>query len=109
MGGCRGPERRQPHAIRIHLESQGMSDLKRSLGGSPGTVIVRLLFLSLLVGAFLAFLDITPIELIRNAYYWLRSVIDLSLDSVIEIGRWMLYGAMIVVPLWLLSFLFNRR
>jgi hypothetical protein len=35
-------------------------------------------------------------------------VFDLSFDTVREIGRWMLYGAIVVVPLWLLSRLFGR-
>ena len=30
------------------------------MGGSPGSVLVKLIFLSLLVGAFLAFLGLTP-------------------------------------------------
>jgi hypothetical protein len=86
-----------------------MSDPNRFLGASPGTVLVRLLFLSLLVGAFLAFLNITPIELFRDVFYWLRSAIHLSLDSILEIGRWLLYGAMIVVPVFLISRLLGRR
>jgi hypothetical protein len=86
-----------------------MSDPNRFLGASAGTVLVRLLFLSLLVGAFLAFLNITPFELFGEVFYWLRSVVHLSLDSILEIGRWLLYGAMIVVPLYILSRLFARR
>jgi len=86
-----------------------MSDPNRFLGASPGTVVVRLLFLSLLVGAFLAFLNITPFELVGDIFYWLRSVVHVSLDSLIEIGKWLLYGAVIVVPLYILSRLFGRR
>lgn len=86
-----------------------MSDPNRFLGASPGTVLVRLLFLSLLVGAFLAFLNITPFELVRDVFTWLRSAIHLSLDSILEIGRWLLYGAIIVVPIFLISRLLGRR
>ena len=85
-----------------------MSDLNRFLGGSPGAVLVKLVFLSLLVGAFLAFLGITPIGLVSRVVDWLRSVFDLSFETVREIGRWILYGAVIVVPLWLLSRVFSR-
>ena len=86
-----------------------MSDPNRFLGGSPGAVAVRLAFLSLLVGAFLAFLNITPLDLLVDVIRWIRSVFDLSLDSILEVGRWLLYGAMIVVPIWLVSRLFARR
>ena len=36
-------------------------------------------------------------------------MLDLSFDTVRQIGLWILYGAVIVVPLWLLSRLFSRR
>ena len=55
-----------------------MSNLNRFLGGSPGSVLVKLIFLSLLVGAFMAFLDITPLGLIEGLVEWISSVLDLS-------------------------------
>jgi hypothetical protein len=85
-----------------------MSDLNRLLGGSPGPVLIKLLFLSLIVGAFMAFLDITPVGLAHSLLYWLRSVFDLSFDTVREVGRWLLYGAMVVVPVWIVFRLFSR-
>lgn len=86
-----------------------MADMNRFLGGSAGAVLVKLLFLSLLVGAFLAFLDLTPFLLIDRVISWIRSVFDFSFETVREVGRWILYGAIIVVPLWLLSRVFARR
>jgi hypothetical protein len=86
-----------------------MSNLNRFLGGSPGSVLAKLIFLSLLVGAFLAFLDITPFGLIEGLFDWIGSVLDLSLETVKEVGLWILYGAVIVVPLWLLSRLLGGR
>ena len=70
------------------------------LGGSPLSILVKLVFLSLLVGAFLAFLDVTPYELVNRVMRGLRSMLGLSFDAVRDIGRWILYGAMIVVPIW---------
>jgi hypothetical protein len=86
-----------------------MSEFNRFLGGSPGAVLVRLIFLSLLVGAFMAFLGLTPFGLIDQLVVWLRSVFDLSFDTVRQIGRWVLYGAIVVVPIWLLTRLFSFR
>jgi hypothetical protein len=86
-----------------------MSNMNRFIGGSPGSVLAKLIFLSLLVGAFLAFLDITPFGLIEGVFNWIRSVFDLSLDTVKEVGLWILYGAIIVVPLWLLTRLLGQR
>lgn len=86
-----------------------MSNLNRFLGGSPGSVLAKLVFLSLLVGAFLAFYDITPFKLIEGLFSWISSVLDLSLETVLQVGRWVLYGAVIVIPLWFISRLFSRR
>ncbi len=86
-----------------------MSVLDRFMGGSPGSVLVKLVFLSLLVGAFMAFLGLTPFALIDAVVGWIGSIFDLSFETVIEIGRWILYGAIIVVPVWLVSRLFARR
>jgi hypothetical protein len=86
-----------------------MPDLNRFLGGSLGSVIVKLLFLSLLAGAFMAYLDITPIGLVQGLYRWLRSVLNLSFETVQQVLTWVLYGAIVVVPLWLLTRLFGRR
>ena len=86
-----------------------MSDLNRLLGGSPGPLVVKLIFLSLLVGAFLAFLDITPLGLIEGLFNWIASVLDLSFETVQQVGLWIVYGAIIVVPLWLISRLLGSR
>jgi hypothetical protein len=86
----------------------GMSaNLQRFFGGSPGAVIVKLVFLSLLVGAFLAFLDVTPFEFVDRLVYALRSIFGLGFDALRDIGRWILYGAMVVVPIWLVVRLFK--
>ena len=70
-----------------------MSNLTRLLGGSPGAVLAKLIFLSLLVGAFMAFLGITPLGLIEGLFNWISSVLDLSLDTVKEVGLWIVYVA----------------
>jgi hypothetical protein len=80
-----------------------MSNLQRFMGGSPGAVLVKLVFLSLIVGAFLAFLGLTPFALFDRLAQAFRSIFGLGFDALRDIGRWVLYGAVIVVPLWLLS------
>jgi hypothetical protein len=83
-------------------------NLQRFLGGSPGPVVAKLIFLSLLVGAFMAFLGITPVALFDRVGRMIRGLLDLGFDSVREVGRWFVYGAIVVVPLWLFSRLFAR-
>jgi hypothetical protein len=98
-----------PGSSRRAHEGDPMPDLNRLFGGSPGAVLVKLLFLSLIVGAFMAFLEITPFALIEGLVNWLRSVFDLSFETIRDVARWILYGAVIVVPVWLISRLFSRR
>ncbi|MGO4704894.1 DUF6460 domain-containing protein [Microvirga sp. 2MCAF38] len=85
-----------------------MSNMNRFIGGSPASVLAKLIFLSLLVGAFMAFLNVTPIGLIQGLFNWIQSILNVSLDTVKEVGRWILYGAIIVVPIWFLVRLFDR-
>ncbi len=82
-------------------------NLQRLLGGSPGSVLVKLLFLSLLVGAFMSFLGLTPADLLRRVLRTVESVLSLGFDAFGEIGRWVAYGAMVVVPIWLVLRLFG--
>src|SRR4051812_15943630 len=49
------------------------SNLQRFLGGSPLAVLVKLAFLSLLVGAFMSFLGVTPGGLIRQVWWTLHT------------------------------------
>ncbi len=84
------------------------SNLHRFLGGSPGAVLVRLVFLSLLVGAGMAMMGVTPGLLFAQAYDTIHSLIALSFDTFHDAGRWFVAGAVVVVPLWFLSRLFAR-
>ncbi len=86
-----------------------MADLNRLLGGSPGSVLVKLVFLSLLVGAFMALLGLTPVALLDRLIRIVRDVFGLGFDGVRQVGLRLLYGAVIVVPIWAISRLVARR
>ena len=79
------------------------SKLQHWLGGSPGAVLIKLIFLSLIVGMFMAFLDLTPMALVDRVIRAVRSVFDLGFDAVRDILRYVLYGAVIVLPIWLIA------
>ena len=76
---------------------------RRFLGGSPAGVFLRLLFLSVLVGAFMAMLGLTPGRLFWHAYDTVRALAELGLETFHDFGTWILAGAVVVVPLWLIS------
>ena len=83
--------------------------MERFLGGSPLSVLIRLVFISLIVGAILAFLGLTPQSLYESAVRFLRSLTGMGFGAVRDVGQWIVAGAMIVIPLWLISRLFAAR
>ncbi|GJD50663.1 hypothetical protein OPKNFCMD_3406 [Methylobacterium crusticola] len=95
-----------PEAAHPFRPQRRTSELHRFLGGSPAGVLVRLVFLSLLVGAGMAMVGVTPTTLFAHAYETARTLIDLGLSTFHDAGRWFAAGAVVVLPLWLLSRLF---
>lgn len=83
--------------------------MERFLGGSPLGVLVRLIFVSLIVGAGMAFLGLSPRGLYEAVARFVHSIADLGFGAVREVGQWVIAGALIVVPLWLLMRLFASR
>lgn len=73
-----------------------------------GSTIVKLLVASLLVGLVMRWFDITPRSLIAN----FGETIGRAFDRMANFAGWavdyVLVGAVIVVPIWLAMFLFNR-
>jgi hypothetical protein len=85
------------------------NDLERFLGGSPVAVTVRLLFLSLIVGFFLIWLDIRPMDVLLGVQRMIERLWAAGFDAVREVAEYVLAGAVIVVPLWLALRLINMR
>lgn len=83
--------------------------LNRFLGGSPLNVALRLFLLSLLVGVLLMWLDIRPADLVDAASRFVQRIYSLGFDALRNMGDYLLAGAMIVVPLWLLARLLTMR
>jgi hypothetical protein len=81
----------------------------RFLGGSPVSVFVRLLFVSLIVGALLMWLDIRPMDVFLSIERLFRRVWNLGFDAIREIGEYIVAGAVIVVPVWLVVRLMSMR
>lgn len=81
--------------------------LSRFLGGSPLTVAFRLILLSILVGVVLAAIGLDPWNILKSLkalFQWIR---DIGFDAINWLWRYFLLGAVIVIPIWLLSRLFG--
>ena len=83
--------------------------LNRFLGGSPGGVFLRLLFVSLIVGAFLMWLEIRPLDIFRGISDLVNRIWGLGFDAIRVVADYVLAGAAIVVPVWLVLRLMNMR
>lgn len=83
--------------------------MSRFLGGSPMAVLLRLVLLSVLVGVVLAAIGFDPWNIvysIRRLFDW---IYNLGFDAINGLWRYFLLGAVIVVPIWLISRLFNSQ
>jgi Family of unknown function (DUF6460) len=83
--------------------------LTRFLGGTPLGVALRLFFLSLIVGALLMWLDIRPADLVQGMIHFVQRIWSLGFNAVREMGDYLIAGAMVVVPLWLIARLLTMR
>jgi hypothetical protein len=81
--------------------------LNRFLGGSPLAVVFRLALLSILVGVVLAAIGFDPYNIIRSIQLLFQRIWDLGFDVVNWLWRYFLLGAVIVVPIFLLSRIFG--
>src|ERR1700730_13198912 len=84
-----------------------LDGLTRFLGGSPLAVAFRLVLLSILVGVVLAAIGFDPWNIIRSVQLLFQRLWDLGFDAVNWLWRYFLLGAVIVIPIWLLSRLFG--
>jgi Domain of unknown function (DUF6460) len=81
--------------------------LYRFLGGSPLSVAFRLILLSILVGVVLAAIGFDPWNILKSIQLLFRRIWDLGFDAINWLWRYFLLGAVIVIPVWLLTRMFG--
>lgn len=86
-----------------------MSALDRLLGDSPWRVIAKLLVASLLVGIVLAALGWSPRDVYRRLIDLAASLWDMGFDALARFGEYILLGAAIVVPAFIIIRLLRFR
>jgi hypothetical protein len=83
-------------------EPQKQDDhITRFFGGPPLSVIFRLALLSILVGVILEALGFDPWNIIDSIRRLAQHIWDMGFDAVRFLWRYLLLGAVIVVPIWL--------
>jgi hypothetical protein len=104
-------ERTQPWGLEtdrpVPVRSQRFGH--RLFGGPPLAVLIRLLFVSLVVGAVMMWLGIEPLDVLTLLTDAVHRVWAMGFDALGQIGRYLVAGAAIVVPLWIVARLLSLR
>src|SRR6266571_4755605 len=75
--------------------------VNRFFGGPPLSVIFRLILLSILIGVILEVLGLDPWNIIESLKRLVLRIWDMGFDAVRWLWRYLLLGAAVVVPIWL--------
>ncbi len=81
--------------------------MARIFGGSPLAVLVRLILVSILVGVVLSALGLNPFDIVHSVERLIRSIWDMGWNAVRYVWRYFLLGAVLVIPIWLITRLVN--
>jgi len=81
--------------------------VERFFGGPPLAVIGRLILLCILVGVVLAALGLDPWDIVDSVRRLISHLWNMGFDAVRWLWRYFLLGAVIVLPVWLVTRLVN--
>ena len=107
-GPARHPFEPRPADLAV-AHRQHTGELERFLGGRPASVVVRLVFLSLIVGFFLVWLDIRPADIFYSLRLMVLRFWNMGFQALHDIAAYIMAGAAIVVPAWLALRLLTMR
>ena len=88
-------------------------DRPRFFSGSPTRTIIQLVIASVIVGAIFSLIGVSPKEFWRGIFDTFRGLVEMLGESIGEIAvnllPYLLIGAAIVVPIWLIARLIQGR
>ncbi|MGV6819967.1 MAG: DUF6460 domain-containing protein [Parvularcula sp.] len=77
------------------------------------TTLIKLAVASLIVGTILGLVGADPFDFWEDAWAWVvggfRTVFGAGWEGLKTAARYMFFGAGVVVPIWLVATLWNRR
>jgi hypothetical protein len=85
------------------------SPIDHFLGGAPLAVLMKLIFVSLIVGALMMWLGLRPVDLVNGFLRFIDRIWSLGFDAIREAGEYVVAGAVIVVPIWFVLRVLNMR
>jgi len=81
--------------------------MDKIFGGSPPAVILKIAIASVCVGLLLAITGMDPMMVWEDAFATIGNVWSLALDWFAWAGKYLIMGAIIVVPIWIVVRLFD--
>ena len=90
-----------------NIENSNTSGFNRCLGGSPLSVLFRLILLSIQIGVVLSVIGLDPWNIITSVERLVRAVWNMGFDAVHWLWRYFLLGAVLVIPIWLIVRIVN--
>ena len=81
--------------------------MTRWTGGSPASVLFRLILVSILVGVILSALGFDPWNIVESIRALFGRIWEMGFDAVRWLWRYFLLGAVIVIPIWIIMRLVN--
>ncbi len=73
----------------------------RFFGGSPGRIVVQLVVISFFLGLVLNALGVSPFDIVNGLRDLFWRIYNMGFGTVEWVFRFILLGAVIVVPIWL--------
>jgi hypothetical protein len=83
--------------------------VNRFLGGPPLSVALKLILLSVVVGVILSALNLNPRDIFHSIVELIQHIWQMGWSAVDWAWRYFLLGAVIVVPIWLITRLARSR
>lgn len=81
--------------------------MERFFGGNPAGVILKLAVASVIIGVILSAFGFNPDSLYDAVMEIGKWISNLSFDAVKRVTKYLALGAIIVIPLWLISRVFS--
>lgn len=83
--------------------------LSNFLGGRPVQVFVKLALISLFVGFVMAMFSLQPVQIFEAAFSFFYNMWEAGFDAFRDFGRYIVIGATLVVPIWLIKRVLSFR
>jgi hypothetical protein len=91
------------------MENEMADGLNRVLGDTPGRTIIKLLVVSVVVGFIMSVFGWTPWDLVDFITTGVRRLWHSGFRALGDVGDYLLVGAMVVIPVFILLRILNIR